>query len=234
VTSFLGVFFFSFFFTLFLWMGKKITCPKCQKRVPRAKFCADCGEKIFVKSKEYKFIVLGSGGVGKSAITVQFVSGQFVSQYNPTIEESFTKLVDVDGTPCRLEILDTAGTEVFTALRQLYYDKGDGYILVYSITSESSFHDLEPIWQSLVKAKNSTDIPLVLVGNKCDKKEERQVSTADGKAVAKQWNCYFLETSAKQAINIDRTFEELVRQIWRQEGKPDDEEEKSSKPCWLV
>lgn len=79
-----------------------------------------------MRSKEYKFIVLGSGGVGKSAITVQFVSGQFVSQvhraslslahahnraqYNPTIEESFTKLLEVDGTPCRLEILDTAGT----------------------------------------------------------------------------------------------------------------------------
>lgn len=53
-----------------LHMGK-VSCPKCQKKVPRAKFCAECGEKIFVKSKEYKFIVLGSGGVGKSAITVK-------------------------------------------------------------------------------------------------------------------------------------------------------------------
>lgn len=106
-------------------MGK-VKCPKCNKKVPRSKFCAECGEKMLVRSKEYKFIVLGSGGVGKSAITVQFVSGQFVSQvrslwtvlcnahlhhqYNPTIEESFTKLLEVDGTPCRLEILDTAGT----------------------------------------------------------------------------------------------------------------------------
>lgn len=98
-----------------------------------------------------------------------------VTQYNPTIEESFTKLIEVDGTPCRLEILDTAGTvrlttpvrssapshslqEVFTALRQLYYDKGDGYILVYSITSESSLSDLDAIWQNLVKAKGTTEV----------------------------------------------------------------------------
>lgn len=60
-------------------MGK-VKCPKCNKKVPRSKFCAECGEKMLVRSKEYKFIVLGSGGVGKSAITVQFVSGQFVSQ----------------------------------------------------------------------------------------------------------------------------------------------------------
>jgi len=209
-------------------MGK-VKCPKCNKKVPRSKFCAECGEKILVRSKEYKFIVLGSGGVGKSAITVQFVSGQFVSQYNPTIEESFTKLLEVDGTPCRLEILDTAGTEVFTALRQLYYDKGDGYILVYSITSESSLADLEAIWQNLVKAKGTTAVPLVLVGNKCDKKEERAVSTQEGKNFAKRFgNCILLETSAKASINIDKIFEELVRQIWKRDGRPEEQEERRS------
>jgi len=192
------------------------------------------GEKIFVKSKEYKFIVLGSGGVGKSAITVKFVSGQFVAQYNPTIEESFTKVVDIDGTPCRLEILDTAGTEVFTALRQLYYDKGDGYILVYSITSESSFTDLDGIWNNLVKAKGTQEIPIVLVGNKCDRKEEREVSTADGKALAKKFNnCCFIETSAKQSINIDKIFEELVHQLWKRDGRPDEAPEKS-RSCFFL
>jgi len=212
----------------------KIKCPKCNKKVPRSKFCAECGERIVVRSKEYKFIVLGSGGVGKSAITVQFVSGQFVSQYNPTIEESFTKLIEVEGTPCRLEILDTAGTEVFTALRQLYYDKGDGYILVYSITSESSLSDLEAIWHNLVKAKNTHEVPVVLVGNKCDKKDERQVGIQEGKNFAKRFNnCVFLETSAKSSINIDRIFEELVRQIWRRDGRPDEGEEKDS-GCTLL
>lgn len=68
-------------------MGK-VKCPKCNKKVPRSKFCAECGEKMTVRSKEYKFIVLGSGGVGKSAITVQFVSGQFVSQVRYLIRVS--------------------------------------------------------------------------------------------------------------------------------------------------
>jgi len=214
-------------------MGKKVICPKCLKKVPKSKFCAECGEKILVKNREYKFIVLGSGGVGKSAITVQFVSGQFVTQYNPTIEESFTKLVEIDGTPCRLEILDTAGTEVFTALRQLYYDKGDGYILVYSICSSSSFADLENIWSNLVKAKGTEDIPVVLVGNKCDKKEERIVTTNEGKILAKKFhNCTFLETSAKTCTNIDNIFFELVRQIWKRNGKPEPSE--PTKTCVLL
>ena len=76
--------------------------------------------------REYKIVVLGSGGVGKSALTVQFVQGIFVEKYDPTIEDSYRKQVEVDGQQCMLEILDTAGTEQFTAMRDLYMKNGQG------------------------------------------------------------------------------------------------------------
>ncbi len=67
--------------------------------------------------REFKVVVLGSGGVGKSALTVQFVSGCFMEKYDPTIEDFYRKEIEVDGSPCVLEILDTAGTEQFASMR---------------------------------------------------------------------------------------------------------------------
>ncbi|CAO3645292.1 unnamed protein product [Mucor hiemalis] len=91
--------------------------------------------------REYKLVVLGSGGVGKSALTVQFVQSIFVEKYDPTIEDSYRKQVEVDGLQCMLEILDTAGTEQFTAMRDLYMKNGQGFVLVYSITSQVTLTD---------------------------------------------------------------------------------------------
>jgi Ras-related protein Rap-2C len=88
---------------------------------------------------EYKVVVLGSGGVGKSAITVKFVSGKFVEKYDPTIEDFYRKEIEVDGAPSVLEILDTAGTEQFSSMRDLYIKNGQGFVVVYSITSLQTF-----------------------------------------------------------------------------------------------
>ena len=74
--------------------------------------------------KEFKVVVLGSGGVGKSALTVQFVSGHFMEKYDPTIEDFYRKEIEVDSCPCVLEILDTAGTEQFASMRDLYIKNG--------------------------------------------------------------------------------------------------------------
>merc|ERR1711997_462391 len=125
--------------------------------------------------REYKIVVLGSGGVGKSALTVQFVQGIFVEKYDPTIEDSYRKQVEVDNCLCMLEILDTAGTEQFTAMRDLYMKNGNGFVLVYSITTQSSFMDLMEIREQILKVKDTDDVPMVLVGNKCDLEDERVV-----------------------------------------------------------
>ncbi|CAF1095940.1 unnamed protein product [Rotaria sordida] len=163
--------------------------------------------------REYKIVVLGSGGVGKSALTVQFVQGLFVERYDPTIEDSYRKQVEVDGQQCMLEILDTAGTEQFTAMRDLYMKNGQGFVLVYSITTQSTYYELIDLRDTILKVKDTADVPMVLVGNKCDLEDERVIGKEVGQTLARNWNATFLETSAKQKINVNEIFFDLVRQI---------------------
>ncbi|VDK32570.1 unnamed protein product [Taenia asiatica] len=162
--------------------------------------------------REYKLVVLGSGGVGKSALTVQFVQSIFVEKYDPTIEDSYRKQIDVDGQQCMLEILDTAGTEQFTAMRDLYMKNGQGFVLCYSITSQSTFNDLADLYEQILRVKDTHEVPLVLVGNKCDLDNERVVGREQGQTLARNWNCVFMETSAKAKINVNevRSFSLIV------------------------
>ncbi|CAJ0572513.1 unnamed protein product, partial [Mesorhabditis spiculigera] len=165
--------------------------------------------------REYKIVVLGSGGVGKSALTVQFVQGIFVEKYDPTIEDSYRKQVEVDGNQCMLEILDTAGTEQFTAMRDLYMKNGQGFVLVYSITAQSTFNDLIDLREQILRVKDADDVPMILVGNKCDLEDERVVGKDQGHSLARQFSSAFLETSAKAKVNVNEVFFDLVRQINR-------------------
>ena len=166
--------------------------------------------------REYKLVVLGSGGVGKSALTVQFVQGIFVEKYDPTIEDSYRKAVEVDNNQCMLEILDTAGTEQFTAMRDLYMKNGQGFLLVYSITSQATFADLQELREQILRVKDQDSVPMVLDGNKCDLEDERTVGKDQGATLARQFHCAFYETSAKSRVNVSEVFFDLVRQINRQ------------------
>ncbi|KAI1719303.1 ras family domain-containing protein [Ditylenchus destructor] len=139
--------------------------------------------------REFKVVVLGSGGVGKSALTVQFVSNKFILKYDPTIEDFYRKEIEVDGQPCVLEILDTAGTEQFASMRDLYIKNGQGFVV------------------------GTDQVPILLVGNKCDLAHQRQVQTTEGAALAEYWSCPFAECSAKSAHNVNTVFAEIVREI---------------------
>ncbi|XP_060062965.1 ras-related protein Rap-1b-like isoform X1 [Ylistrum balloti] len=163
--------------------------------------------------REYKLVVLGSGGVGKSALTVQFVQNIFVEKYDPTIEDSYRKQVEVDGQQCMLEILDTAGTEQFTAMRDLYMKNGQGFLLVYSITAQSTFNDLADLREQILRVKDTDDVPIIIVGNKCDLEDERVVGKDQGINLARNWSSEFLETSAKAKVNVNEVFYSLVRTI---------------------
>merc|ERR1712000_343119 len=94
-------------------------------------------------SINYKICVLGDGGVGKTALTIQLCSNHFVEEYDPTIEDTWGKQVVIDGQTCLLEILDTAGQEEFTALRDQWIRECEGFIIIYSIVSRLSFHQVE-------------------------------------------------------------------------------------------
>ncbi|CAD7682752.1 unnamed protein product [Nyctereutes procyonoides] len=147
--------------------------------------------------REYKVVVLGSGGVGKSALTVQFVTGTFIEKYDPTIEDFYRKEIEVDSSPSVLEILDTAGTEQFASMRDLYIKNGQGFILVYSLVNQQSFQDIKPMRDQIVRVKRYEKVPLILVGNKVDLEPEREVMSSEGRALAQEWGCPFMETSAK-------------------------------------
>jgi len=184
--------------------------------------------------KEYKLVVLGSGGVGKSALTVQFVQGIFVEKYDPTIEDSYRKVVEVDGQQCMLEILDTAGTEQFTAMRDLYMKNGQGFLLVYSITAQSTFNDLADLREQILRVKDTEEVPMILVGNKCDLEDERVVGKDQGQNLARSWGCAFLETSAKSKINVNEIFYDLVRQINRKNPDSRGKKKKSNSKCLIL
>ncbi|KAG0357968.1 ras family-domain-containing protein [Gamsiella multidivaricata] len=165
--------------------------------------------------REYKLVVVGGGGVGKSALTIQFIQSHFVDEYDPTIEDSYRKQCVIDEEVALLDVLDTAGQEEYSAMREQYMRTGEGFLLVYSITSRNSFEEISTFYQQILRVKDKDFFPIILVANKCDLEHERQVSTHEGRELAKQFNSRLIETSAKQRINVDESFYNLVREIRR-------------------
>jgi len=160
----------------------------------------------------WRVAVLGDGGVGKTALAVQFTLNCFVETYDPTIEDAYRKQLVVDNRMCFVEVIDTAGQEEYATLRDQWVREGQGFILVYSIASRSTFERLEIFRQSMRRVKRGDPI-FMLVGNKCDKTYEREVSKEEGAALARQFGCEFIETSAKTAQNVERLFMNLVRSL---------------------
>lgn len=161
----------------------------------------------------YKIVVLGDGGVGKSAVTLQFVSHSFLDYHDPTIEDSYQQQAVIDGEAALLDILDTAGQVEFTAMRDQYMRCGEGFMICYSVTDRHSFQEAVEYRKLISRVRASEDIPLVLVGNKFDLQQQRKVTTEEGKVLANQLGCPFYETSAALRQFIDDAFYSLVRQI---------------------
>jgi len=175
--------------------------------------------------REYKLVVVGGGGVGKSALTIQFIQSHFVDEYDPTIEDSYRKQCVIDDEVALLDVLDTAGQEEYGAMREQYMRTGEGFLLVYSITSRNSFEEISTFHQQILRVKDKDSFPVILIANKCDLEYERQVGMNEGRDLAKHLGCRFIETSAKQRINVDEAFSNLVREIRKynkeqQTGRP--------------
>ncbi|KAK7032851.1 ras-like protein [Favolaschia claudopus] len=175
--------------------------------------------------REYKLVVVGGGGVGKSALTIQFIQSHFVVEYDPTIEDSYRKQCVIDDEVALLDVLDTAGQEEYGAMREQYMRSGEGFLLVYSITSRDSFEEISTFHQQILRVKDQDSFPVIVVANKCDLEYERQVGMNEGRDLAKHFGCKFIETSAKQRINVDEAFTNLVREIRKynreqQTGRP--------------
>lgn len=167
---------------------------------------------------EYKVVVVGGGGVGKSALTIQLIQNHFIDEYDPTIEDSYRKQVSIDDETCLLDILDTAGQEEYSAMRDQYMRTGEGFLCVYAITSRSSFEEIDGFREQILRVKDEDKVPMVLCGNKCDLNDDRQVTAAEGGDKAKSFSCPFHETSAKARIHVEESFYDLVREIRKATG----------------
>eukprot|EP00761_Pharyngomonas_kirbyi_P012626 gb/GECH01012653.1/.p1 GENE.gb/GECH01012653.1/~~gb/GECH01012653.1/.p1 ORF type:complete len:194 (+),score=32.16 gb/GECH01012653.1/:1-582(+) len=182
---------------------------------------------------EYKLVVVGAGGVGKTALTVQFTQQVFEDEYNPTIEDTYRKDVMIDDITYTMNILDTAGQEEYAVLRDQYWRTGDGFLLVYDITNPNSFDEIHTFYEQICRAKDVEYYPIVLVANKSDLEDQRAVSATEGKDLAKKNGWPFFETSAKRRINVEESFNSLVRFIRdydeQAEEEGDDKKGKKSK-----
>jgi GTPase KRas protein len=147
-----------------------------------------------------------------------FAQNHFIDEYDPTIEDSYRKQVTIDEETCLLDILDTAGQEEYSAMRDQYMRTGQGFLMVFSITSRSSFDEITSFREQILRVKDADKAPMVLVANKSDLENERQVTTGEGQDLAKSFNIPFMETSAKTRVNVEESFFELVREIRKDLG----------------
>ena len=164
---------------------------------------------------EIKLIVLGNTSVGKSSFILKYIEDKFVLNYIATLGIDFKqkKLKLKNGQEVRLRIYDTAGQERFKSVAISFIKKAEGVILIYDIGNKATFESLEE-WIKNIKESGKENLPIILVGNKCDlPPEKRQVELIEGKDKAEEFNLPFFETSCKEGINIKEVFEKIVEDI---------------------
>ncbi|XP_071548830.1 ras-like protein 2 [Panulirus ornatus] len=162
-------------------------------------------------SQNYKIVVVAVGGVGKSAITIQFIQSYFATDYDLTIEDSYTKQCVTDDVVAKLDILDTAGQEEFSAIREQYMRSGEGFLLVFSVTDRNSFDELLRFHKQILRVKDRDEFPMLMVANKVDLEHQRVIGTEEAHTLARQLKIPYIECSAKSRTNVDQSFYELVR-----------------------
>ncbi|XP_023244435.1 ras-related protein Rap-1b-like [Centruroides sculpturatus] len=171
--------------------------------------------------RETKVVVLGAGGVGKTSLVVQFLEGFFSYTYKPTVEDCYRHTIQMpDGVFHTMEILDTAGSHHFPAMRELSIRSGRGFVIVFSVDGLQSFHEAVQLYE-LVSKIRGTQVPVILVGNKSDLVEERTVTQEMVQQITEMFqNCRYIETSAKYNINVNELFVQLLQQIQELEQPP--------------
>ncbi|CAG2225306.1 HRAS [Mytilus edulis] len=186
---------------------------------------------------EYKLVVVGAGGVaggvGKSALTIQLIQNHFVEEYDPTIEDSYRKQVVIDGETCLLDILDTAGQEEYSAMRDQYMRTGEGFLCVFAVNNTKSFEDINQYREQIKRVKDADEVPMVLVGNKVDL-PTRTVDAKQARPVADSYNIPYVETSAKTRQGVDDAFYTLVREIRKYKERKGPKKGKKKPRCLLI
>jgi GTPase KRas len=108
----------------------------------------------------HKVVVLGAGGVGKSALTIRLVTDHFLEEYHPTIEDNFQKSATIDNIPTVIDILDTAGQDEYSSMQDQWMREGNGFVLVYAVDEAASFEDVSKYREKIFRTKNSKSVPM--------------------------------------------------------------------------
>ncbi|KAI1500644.1 ras small monomeric GTPase [Biscogniauxia marginata] len=166
-------------------------------------------------AREFHVVVLGAGGVGKSCLTAQFVHNEWIESYDPTIEDSYRTQIAVDERQVVLEMTPTNSASV--AMRDLYMKTGQGFLLVFSITSTSSLNEIAGLRDEIIRIKDDENVPLVICGNKADLEDQRSVPRTKGFAISQRWGAPYYEASARTRTNVDEVFIDLCRQMLRKD-----------------
>ena len=173
-----------------------------------------------------RVVMLGEGGVGKSALTLRLISDAFVDEHDPTIEDSYRTHELVDDESVLLEVLDTAGQEEYEMMQEQWIASGDGFLIVFAINDKATFEKADAIKERVDRIKEPIGDEaggaqdrrpaVILVGSKCDLADSsRQVPEDQARAKAKRWGCLYVECSAKEKINEKEPFYEVVRELRR-------------------
>ena len=188
-------------------------------------------ENVSFYEKEYyklKLIILGDSGVGKTNIIQRYISDTFNAETRATVGvEFFVKNYRVNNDIIKLEIWDTAGQERYKSITSAYYKGSRGALIVYDITRTITFEDIEK-WKNEINEKVKGSLKLMLIGNKCDLKDERKVSIEEALEKAKLLNIPLMETSALDSTNIQKAFENILKEMYK-EFKKEKKKEKIEK-----
>ncbi|XP_037331139.2 ras-related protein Rap-1b-like [Pungitius pungitius] len=167
-----------------------------------------------VKEKtEVRLVFLGAAGVGKTALIQRFLKDTFEPKHRRTVEELHRKEYEVAGVKVTINIMDTSGSYSFPAMRKLSIQSSDAFALVYAVDDPASLDAVKSLRDEILDVKEDKYTPIVVIGNKIDRHDERQVSSEDAlSTVALEWNHSFLESSAKDNVNVREAFRELLQQ----------------------
>jgi len=161
----------------------------------------------------FKMLLIGDSGVGKSCLLLRFADDTYTESYISTIGVDFKiRTIELEGKTVKLQIWDTAGQERFRTITSSYYRGAHGIIVVYDVTDRDTFEHVKQWLQEIDRYANE-HVNKLLVGNKSDLEDKRQVSKEEGQAFADEHGIKFLETSAKDASNVEPAFQEMAKQI---------------------
>jgi len=176
-----------------------------------------------LKEYVFKLVLLGEAAVGKTSLINRYVEGSFTEDYKPTLGANIIRKdvkLDESNAKIRLIVWDLAGQEKYNVIRSMYFQGCVGALLVYDVTRYKTFSEIKNKWLADFNKYVKKEGAYILIGNKIDLEDQRNVPTTEGQQLAKEINaCDFIETSAKLGDNVEQAFQNLVKQILRNYGE---------------